>query len=167
MAKFPYSRSRFACDHEQVRGAGSGEAIGRGRIVAALAGLDVYGLDEEPVARSAPGGGVAQSQAPVQTGPAGKSSDLQPALPRREGYKPLSEKKKKQIRTRADQLDRRKSWTAGVRKNLVWSCARGLPSIGWRIYRAVHRDSSAPAAADQWRLIQPQKMSISISSEIP
>ncbi len=107
------------------------------------AGLDIYGLDEEPVAGTMPGSGASTSQARLQTGSVGEGSDSQPALPRREGYKPLSEKKKKQIRKRADKLDRLKPSSAGL--GISFGAVLAFALIGWRIYRVVNRFERAAA----------------------
>jgi DNA-directed RNA polymerase subunit RPC12/RpoP len=110
------------------------------------ADLDVYGLDESPVAPTVPGSGVAQPEAPLKTGPVRAGSDSEPGLPRREGYKPLSDKKKKQIRKRADKLDRLKPSTAGV--GISFGAVLAFALIGWRVYRVVHRFERAAARAN-------------------
>jgi hypothetical protein len=77
---------------------------------------------------------------------ASTSSESAPALPRREQYKPLSEKKKKQISKRADKLDRMKPSNAGI--GISFGAVLAFALIGWRFYRIMHRAERAAARAN-------------------
>jgi DNA-directed RNA polymerase subunit RPC12/RpoP len=113
----------------------------------APADLDVYGLEEEPLASAAPGGRMSQSEGSLQDGSA--SAESNPPLPRRDQYQPLSDKKKKNVVKRADKLDRLKPSNAGI--GISFGAVLAFALIGWRMYRIMHRfeRAAARAQADQ------------------
>jgi len=110
----------------------------------APAELDVYGLEDEPPATAARGDRVSSSEATVPHGTTSAESD--PPLPRRDHFKPLSEKKKKQIAKRADKLNLMKPSNAGV--GISFGAVLAFALIGWRFYRIMHRFERAAARAN-------------------
>jgi hypothetical protein len=105
--------------------------------------MDVYGLEDEPPAPAGRGGPVSPSEASVQNGSTSAESD--PPLPRRDQFKPLSEKRKKQIAKRADKLNRMKPSNAGI--GISFGAVLAFALIGWRFYRIMHRFERAAARA--------------------
>ncbi len=114
--------------------------------LAAPAGLDVYGLDDVPPAAATRGAGASPSHALLQNGSTAAESASEPPLPGRDHYKPLSEKKKKQIAKRAGKLDRLKPSTAGL--GVSFGTVLAIALIGWRFYRIAHRMERAAARAN-------------------
>jgi hypothetical protein len=112
----------------------------------APAGLDIYGLDDAPSAAATRGGGESPSHALLQTGSTAGESASEPPLPSRDHYKPLSEKKKKQIAKRSDKLDRLKPSTAGL--GVSFGTVLAIALIGWRLYRIAHRMERGAARAN-------------------
>lgn len=110
----------------------------------APADLDVYGLEEAPLASAALGGRMSPSEASLQDGSASAESD--PLLPRRDQYQPISEKKKKQVVKRADKLDRLMPSNAGI--GISFGAVLAFALIGWRMYRIMHRFERAAARAN-------------------
>jgi len=106
--------------------------------------LDVYGLEEEPSPTATRGAPGSPPEASVQSGSTSAESD--PPLPRRDLYKPVSEKKKKQIVKRADKLDRLKPTNAGI--GISFGAVLAIALIGWRLYRIMHRFERAAARAN-------------------
>jgi hypothetical protein len=102
--------------------------------------LDVYGLEEEPAA-AAPGGQASPVEMSNQNDSANAESE--PALPRRDYYKPLSQSKKKKVQKRADKLDRMKPSNAGI--GISFGAVLAFALIGWRLYRIMHRFERAAA----------------------
>jgi DNA-directed RNA polymerase subunit RPC12/RpoP len=105
--------------------------------------LDIYGLEEEPVAplpRSA--GSTSETSASNRS----VSADAIPPPPRMKDYRTLSEAKKKQIAKRAAKVDRMKTSNAtfGVSFGAVFLIAL----VGWRVYRVLNRFERAAARAN-------------------
>jgi hypothetical protein len=110
------------------------------------AGLDVYGLDDEPVATATPGGGAPPSQTSLHVDRAESERESAAPLPRRDHYKPLSANKKKQIAQRAAKLDRMKPTSAGV--GISFGAVLAVAIVGWRVYRVLNRFERAAARAN-------------------
>jgi ribosomal protein S27E len=118
----------------------SGRAVGHDP--SAPVDLDVFGLEDEPVAPLNRAG--SPSDASVATGPAGEDSAPLPA--RLKPYKPLSEAKKKQIAKRAAKIDRSKASSATV--GISFGAVLTFALVGWRIYRVVNGIQRAAGRAD-------------------
>jgi ribosomal protein S27E len=105
--------------------------------------LDVYGLEEEPVAPQTPGG--PSSGAALPTVAAG-DGDAAPPPPRMKAYKPLSEAQKKKIAKRADKLDRTRPSNATL--GVSFGAVLAFALVGWRMYRIMNRFQRAAARAE-------------------
>jgi RNase P subunit RPR2 len=114
---------------------------------AAPAGLDVYGLEDEPASAAAPGSRSSPAGGSVVSDSATAAPESQ--LPGRDHYKPLSEAKKKKVAKRADKLNLMKPSNAGV--GISFGAVLAFCLVGWRMYRIMHRfeRAAARAQADQ------------------
>jgi hypothetical protein len=103
--------------------------------------LDLYGLEEAPVASLPP----RSTGTPSETSASDRSvsKDSLPAPARIKAYKPLSEAKKKQIAKRAAKADRMKPSNATV--GVSFGAVLAFALIGWRVYRIFNRFERAAA----------------------
>jgi hypothetical protein len=106
--------------------------------------LDVYGLEDEPPASAGGAARVPGSGNTVQL----DSTSAEPGavVPRRDYYKPLSEKQKKKINKRADKLNLLKPTNASV--GISFGAVIAIALFGWRMYRIMHRFERAAARAN-------------------
>jgi hypothetical protein len=106
--------------------------------------LDVYGLEDAPPASAGGGGQGSLSDSTLQLD--STNAESAEALPRRDHYQPLTEKKKKKINQRADKRDRLMSTNAGV--GVSFGAVLAIALFGWRLYRIMHRFERAAARAN-------------------
>ena len=134
---------------------------------AALANLDVYGLNEEPIAPRNEGGSL--SDEPAATGPTREDSSPLPG--RLKPYKPLSDAQKKKIAKRAEKIERSKASSATV--GVSFGAVLAFALIGWRMYRifnrierAVNRADAVQSAPGEVIVVDPKTMAAEIDKEV-
>ncbi len=119
--------------------------------IAAPAAVDLYGLDDAPVA-SRPTSAGDELFADSGASPTVARAASEEALPpRNKAFEPMSAEKKKRINKRADKINKEKPSFAGAGIGVSFGTIIAITLFGWRLYRIGHRVTRGlgdpPAAA--------------------